>query len=82
MVKIRLATIFKIAQVVLTKHTSRRSVNIVVEDHSFLGPQRSCEIFGPQQNTPIPLWDWLLSSTMACQTLGNGTAVAKAPICY
>ena len=34
MVKIRLAIIFIIAQVVLTKHTSRRSTNIVVEDRA------------------------------------------------
>ena len=34
MVKIRLAIIFIIAQVVLTKHTSRRSINIVVEDRA------------------------------------------------
>ena len=34
MVKIRLAIIFIIAQVVLTKHTSRRSISIVVEDRA------------------------------------------------
>ena len=38
MVKIRLAIIFVIAQVVLTKHTSRRSISIVVEDRAIRVP--------------------------------------------